>query len=297
MRYIIILGQPSSRATTLDYYEDYKSFFERGVQESSNKTEVAYALFDDLHIQIGDGAMAISDNRNNRELKEYDVVFFRGQFRDRIDVPFVVSNYLLDNQKFPVNDYSAHRSSSKLSQAYVFHKLGLPTPATAYCTVTAIKNSVTQYPFILKDTYGSHGNLNFLVKSAEQLDEIAAEHPKTHFVQQTFIKNDGDYRVLLIGDETLVIKRSAASDSHLNNTSQGGSAEIIPSETFPEKIVAESRTAIKSLGMTVAGVDVLYDAATGEYYFLEINSQPQLMSGAFVDEKAALLGEFLKKIQ
>jgi len=48
--------------------------------------------------------------------------------------------------------------------------------------------------------------------------------------------------------------------------------------------------------MTISGVDVIVDKNTNKHYFLEVNSQPQLMSGAFVEEKAQLVADYFDSL-
>jgi D-alanine-D-alanine ligase-like ATP-grasp enzyme len=49
--------------------------------------------------------------------------------------------------------------------------------------------------------------------------------------------------------------------------------------------------------MTFAGVDVMQNKETGKYYFLEVNMQPQLTTGALLKEKQALLVDFFSGLQ
>ena len=111
---------------------------------------------------------------------------------------------------------------------------------------------------------------------------------------QKYHQNDSDYRVLVMGDlKPLVMKRTAASGSHLNNTSQGAKAEL---SNLPKHLLEQSQSLAKELKMTIAGVDILKDKTTGEMLFLEINSQPQLLSGAYVSDKKKLFNDLLDSI-
>jgi glutathione synthase/RimK-type ligase-like ATP-grasp enzyme len=99
---------------------------------------------------------------------------------------------------------------------------------------------------------------------------------------------------LIIGnDDPLVIKRTAAEGTHLNNTSQGGSAELMAE--LPEEVISFAKKIASELKMTIAGVDALQNKDTSEYFFLEVNSQPQLVTGAFVPEKIERLKQFLTR--
>lgn len=116
------------------------------------------------------------------------------------------------------------------------------------------------------------------------------------YIVQQYIPNDCDYRVLLLGDECMVIRRMADGDSHLNNISAGGSAEIVDKDTLPPSVHERCRTIMRHGGLEWAGIDVVQHREGGEYFFLEVNSLPQLDSGAFREEKAELLAAYLHSV-
>lgn len=290
---ILVLGAQSDkdRQSEIAYYEQVAGFFHA---TAHGKAEVCYALLDDLRFRIKSAQTSVYDTRNDCNLETYDAVFMRGHFRKRLDIAHVVSDYMHTHGKHIVNDYSHARTSSKLSQAYLFADLGIPTPETI-CGSSQVLLDASQtlaMPFICKEVYGAHGDNNHFVTSQEQLHQVLA-HADGLFVLQEYVPNEGDYRLLCVGDEHLIIWRSAAPGSHLNNTSQGGHAELLPDNALPDIVLEQARRCLKRLDMTIAGVDIIYDKAQDRYLFLEVNSQPQLVTGAFVDEKQRLLGVYL----
>lgn len=294
---ILLLGTKATAANNAAYYQDYLDFFEKAITYSEQPLEVGYAIFDDLIITVGDGDFSILDTRGGHDLKEYGMILLRGHVREHFDVVKAVSIYVKSYGVPVLNDYSTFRSSSKLIQAVQFHELSVPVARTIFVTPAVLRMASAfplGFPCIMKATYGSHGNHNYLVKDLEDIVRRQAENPGHEFVLQRYVPNDCDYRVLLIGSEFMIIKRTAGVGSHLNNTSRGGTAELIDGASLPPVIIEQSRRVARKLGMTIAGVDVLYDSVTGTYVFLEINSQPQLMTGACVDEKAKLLGAYLR---
>jgi glutathione synthase/RimK-type ligase-like ATP-grasp enzyme len=224
------------------------------------------------------------------------MVVFRGKIAAFPQNAFFASKYLSRAGIPFMNDYRPYRSRSKVGQAITFYELNLPFAATLYCEdqdalLSAAKERL-EYPLIAKDSHGSHGDLNFLVKSEVELRGILQQHKDTDFILQPFIPNDCDYRILVAGNKELIIKRSAQSDTHLNNTSQGGKADLVRSEEFPAEVIKQAHMLAKNLHMEISGIDVLEDSETHEMLFLEANSQPQLVTGAFLDEKAALMKEY-----
>ena len=54
----------------------------------------------------------------------------------------------------------------------------------------------------------------------------------------------------------------------------------------------KSREIASRLKLELAGVDIMPKLGTKEFYFLEINSQPQFRTGVFLEEKA----DFIRKL-
>jgi len=253
--------------------------------------------FDHLVFSISPEKFSITDGRDGSELSNSDLVLIRGKIRPNVGLAHIVSHYLAGSKTPFFNDYSQNRpSSSKLAQAMFFYQMRLPFIET-YSSLNpdflkSVINRRLNFPVILKDCFGSHGHNNYLVSTNEELDRILLENPKIQFAAQAYHPNDCDFRILIMGEqEPLVIKRTATQGSHLNNTSQGGSAEL--SSEVPQKYIDDAKKIASKLKMTLAGVDLILDSKTGEMLFLEINSQPQILSGAFTQEKEDRLSKLI----
>jgi glutathione synthase/RimK-type ligase-like ATP-grasp enzyme len=184
----------------------------------------------------------------------------------------------------------------KLAQTHMFYLQGMPFIETLFSLDNQRLAEVAGtlgYPLILKDNLGSHGENNFLLNNREELEK-RLRNTEADMLVQKYHPNDCDYRVLVAGDKRpLVLKRTAVAGSHLNNTSQGGTAEL---DELPADLLEQSKNLAKELKMAVAGVDILRDKSSGEMLFLEINSQPQLLSGAFVGQKRKLFSELVESM-
>jgi len=189
---------------------------------------------------------------------------------------------------------------SKISSQFALFAGGIKDfPTTFYGPVSELKRRLPELgdTAVLKDSNGSKGRLNFKITSSEQLQKNAEDNPDTFFVLQKFIPNNSDLRILVLNEESvLVIKRIGDSESHLNNTSQGGKAVIIPLSEVDAEILKTAERASKLLKLQVAGVDVVFDENTGEHYILEVNNAPQISSGSFLEEKAELYANMLKSL-
>lgn len=295
---ILLLGNIHADADPDNYYSWYEDFI-NSVVDSIDSSAV-HTYVDDLFITIGDGEFTIFDTKNKVDLSEFDVIQVAGSgYKDYIDVLRIVSSYALVHGMRIINDRSAYIGGSKLLQALQFQENGLAVAKTVYLNRAALnypEKLGIEFPCIMKATIAAHGNDNYLVNSIEEVKNIMQKNKNKFFVLQKFIPNNGDYRILIIGDETLIIKRKAVNESHLNNTSQGGEASIVGADEVPQHIVDDAKKIVKVLHMTIAGVDAIADKNTGEFYFLEVNSKPQLVSGAFVELKKEALTRFFTKI-
>lgn len=293
MTQILLIGSSQTSDRIDEYYGEYADFFSRSIVESGKDISLRWTLFDDLLVQVGDGNFMIEDTRSGLDISQFDAILIRGKgFRRFFDLVRAVSSYSRLHNIPVINDYSSFRDSSKLAQAVQFYEVGLPVATTVYVNQALLANPSAlpfEFPCVLKAVFGAHGEDNYLVHSMDEVKEIAA-HSNLRFVMQRFVPNDNDFRILVAGERTIAISRKAVDGSHLNNTSQGGSAYLVPEDSLPDGMIADAIKITRHLDMTIAGVDALIDKHTGNYFFLEVNSQPQLMSGAFVHEKAKLIG-------
>ena len=96
---------------------------------------------------------------------------------------------------------------------------------------------------------------------------------------QEYIENDGDYRVLILGEKVLgVMKRTRVKHSgndkeFRNNYSVGGKVEVAD---LPEEIKQLAVKAARVCGLAVAGVDVAFrDFDMKKPVIWEVNKGPQ----------------------
>ena len=132
------------------------------------------------------------------------------------------------------------------------------------------------FPVIVKTISGSYGRGVFLAETKKQFKQLLtmAELTKKSYniIIQEFVKDTWgkDLRVLVVNNKVVgCMMRQATDDDFRANISRGG--EGIPYEVN-EQIEWLSTEASKSLGLDIAGVDLLFD--NGGYKICEINSNP-----------------------
>lgn len=254
--------------------------------ESVYLSDIVYTLAEGLfEARVDEGSVNIAD---------YDAVYIRGpKMRMRSDQAYYLSRFCEYNNIRCVNDYSLYYPGTKIAQGIMFIEEGAKIPKTLYTldneTLVNRAEKELGYPYILKGTSGSHGDANYLITSRDEANTALSDNVQVDFLVQEFCPNDRDFRILVTKDDALIFARKGSVDTHLNNTSKGAQAELVPPSDFPVDIIQKSKRVAERLRLEIAGVDVMPNKDTGELYFLEINSQPQLVTGALLEEKAKLV--------
>lgn len=242
------------------------------------------------------GRFTCYDTTNKLYLDEVDFVVMRGSY----DQLHYVSRFCAYNNVPIMNDYSLYYNGTKVAQTVIFLEEEVPFIPTIFSIDHQLLIDAAEhqfgYPFILKTSKGSHGDSNYLIKNRQKAEQIVAAEPGVPFIAQEYCPNDFDYRFLVAGNQHLVFERRGEGDSHLNNTSKGGGATVASSD-LPQEIITGAHRVAKRLGLNIAGIDVVPNRETGQHYFLEVNSQPQIRTGALLGEKDALVASFLANPQ
>jgi glutathione synthase/RimK-type ligase-like ATP-grasp enzyme len=257
-------------------------------------------LEDLLYLLDGDKADVI-DTTNECSLTSYDSVYFRywGQTQGHA----IAAARFCKLKGIPFVDTEVLRvgSQNKITQYMNLYEAKVPIPRTLIGKSAQLTARHAQYgfafPLVLKAIGGTRGRDNYLARDASQMQQIFSDNPEIIFVMQGFIPNDRDYRVIVMGDKVVaVIERKASGDTHLNNTSQGGSAAMVPIDTLPAAVLAQSVHAAQFFGRQIAGVDMVKSLADGNYYCFEVNRAPQIEQATYPEEKAALLAGYLSSL-
>lgn len=294
MKQVLVIGSKRIDASALEPLSAVADYVQEMIEGSAR---VSHAQVDELiHVLEGkDVRIYIAETWEL--LDGFDFVWFRGKLTPALNDLAIVTQYLQSKHvPFANQRYADRAPMGKLAQMHVLAKLGLPYPKTVSASAEYLPQAASKeltYPVILKATNAGHGHSNYLVPDEQTLRNHLADEPDLQFIAQTFIPNDGDYRLLFIGEhQQLIIHRKGSEGSHLNNTSQGGNATLVSVADFPVDVLTQARKFAQTSNYQIAGVDVMFGLTDGQPYFLEVNSQPQLMTGAFTREKAELLQKF-----
>jgi len=171
--------------------------------------------------------------------------------------------------------------STKAGRQSIF--LGAHT-CVSHALAALQKNTIAapfNFPVILKGSGGDRGTRVFKANNLEELEKLVRDLRKSEteegrrYMLQEYIENEGDFRVLVLGEKVLgVMKRArTAKDEFRNNYSAGGTVEVAD---LPEKVKELAVRAAKVCGLSVAGVDVAFrDFDMNKPVIWEVNKGPQ----------------------
>lgn len=274
------------------------------LQDLMADTIVERTTYDDMIFSVIGGIPSIYIDNLEHDLDEYDLVHFKTSVQRDITAAF--SRYahrrgvrVLDPtiQNFP--------TTSKLYEYSIIVDHGVKVPDSVFVTPKRLVKSYALFarqlglPFVLKGIHSSKGEINDVVRDEGDFDRIAkaALRHEQYLIGQRFVPNDGDFRVLTMGKQIkLVIHRVRLNDlTHLNNTSVGGTATLVEPNALPSDIQIKCVELAHLMGRDIAGVDMVQDNVTKEWYCFEVNDGPQLATGAFKEEKHNALAEYLER--
>lgn len=225
--------------------------------------------YSDVVFRIQKGVVSCFIYDTGRDLASYDLVYirdFQGFEHERNAIAYYLD---LRNRHFINEDVRQFQHISKLTQAMAFASKGLPVIDMVYADFENITELADDflYPAVLKSIVGGNGQDNVLVYRPDQVVESSVPQA----MLQPFISNDCDYRIVTADEDILMAyKRLRTSkDEHRNNIALGARREFLTS--VPNEVSGLAITAAKSLGRNLAGVDIIQDKETGQYYVLEVN--------------------------
>lgn len=213
---------------------------------------------------------------NNIEIEEFSYVAI-GLTEKHKHISPILKQYLI-NKNIPFIFYGHKRDhiDFKSFEIYNLSSNNIPIiPSLISRDQNTIANFIDQYamPFITKPINGRKGRE---ILQHESIDSIldAVQKSEIPLIIQPMIPNDGDYRVwILKGNVIGVIKRSPnAEEEFRSNISLGGTAQVA---SLPDDVLDMAIKSAQILDLDMAGVDIIQDINTKEYYIMEVNAAPQ----------------------
>ncbi len=220
-------------------------------------------------------------------------IYFRGEKVDDIDaiiprigasVTFygtaVVRQFEMMKVFSAVNSLALTRSRDKLRSLQLLSRSGVGLPKTAFTNYSKDDNKVLklmgQAPVIIKLLEGTQGMGVILAETNKAAKSVvqAFDSMKTRVIMQEYIAEAGgaDIRAFIVDGKVVgAMKRQGKEGEFRSNLHQGGTSTVIK---LSRKEKSTALEAAKSMGLAVAGVDML-QSAKGPLV-LEVNSSPGL---------------------
>jgi glutathione synthase/RimK-type ligase-like ATP-grasp enzyme len=290
-----------ARAKTAETMQKADAFADRirGLV-ADDDIQVENCEISELFFELEHDKLGVYHPEKKFDLREFDLVIIRHVGKFWIEAHAIT--LYCEHLGIQYTDTYLNRLllDNKLSTEFLLWTQGIKAwPRTLYGPTAELIRRLPELgeKAVLKDNEGSKGRLNFVVSSPEEIQAITNKNPDKRFVLQEFIPNDGDLRVLVMnGKVPLVIRRSGDGSSHLNNTSQGGSAQLVPVDEIGSQILDACIKAAEVTKLQVAGVDIMHDLRNDDYYLLEVNNAPQVSSGSFMEEKSVAYAEMIRSM-
>lgn len=286
-----------ARAVSKESKDKAEGFANRVRNSIGGSVEIECCEISELFFELSTRVINIYHPQKKFDLRDFGLVVVRHIGKMANEAQAIVQ--YCENFDIRYTDEYLNRLmlDSKMSTQFLLWFNGIKNwPHTFYGNIDEMIRRFPEFggKAIMKDNEGSKGRLNFLVESVAEISDIQKQHPDKRFVLQEFIPNSGDLRVLVFnGRPVLVIERKGVDSSHLNNTSQGGAAQIVSIESISSEVIDICIKAASASRLQVAGVDVMFDSTNSRPYLLEVNNAPQVSSGAFQDEKVEKYSEML----
>ncbi len=214
---------------------------------------------------------------NNIQLSDFDIIHFRniGRFSE---IHTTICDHAIENKIKISSPCFLYKMPWYNSKAFTYQRLVSRSLPVIESVLLKNPNKIDElalpYPLIAKTTQGSEGQGVFLCDNQKSLDSLLKKH--SPLLLQKYIKNTGDYRVIVVGNKVLgTIKRMASQNEFRNNVALGGTAQVVNNiDNELEQIAIE---ATKSLGYAVAGVDIIFDELEKKYKIIEVNLGPKFL--------------------
>lgn len=265
--------------------------------------------FENLLFDInGSLTRVINTADQDKDLADYSLIYFKSHWKYP-ELASALAEYLIyKSRPFFDSELSNYTSRSKLSESMKLatHFIDVPRSFAGYPKlIKANLDMITSelgFPFVLKSASADRGKNNFLIKDKLAFNKLFEDiSPKDIYIAQSFIENDGFYRINVFSKEArLAVFRSQYPNSdplksHLNKPLGGINAKNIPIESLAPEIAQLAVRASIYMKRQIAGVDIIQDKVNGKCYILEVNSSPQLRSGSYIEEKATEFARFIDK--
>jgi len=280
-----------------------KSFFD-AINADNVGVQSDFTTYDDIRFDVVDGTITCSVISLGTKLSDYDLIYFKTYFARAEEAAAMTEVAAAQGIPFIDEEVAHYHAKTKLTQYLRLARHGIGVPDSVVMGAEHLSGRYAELSeilgetFVMKDVAGEKGESNYVVRSEAEFEAVArtAVKEKALYVAQAFVKNNGDYRVVVLDKHVEMIIGRTINDpsTHLTNTSKGGTAKTMSAEEFGAEPAGIAVRAAVIMNRQVAGVDLVLDMSTNKWLVFEVNNSPQIASGSYVEEKQAVMGRFLR---
>lgn len=298
-------GEVLVAASSGKYFENY---FRELQKLSKNQTHYTVRDFKELAFSIKPGRVKVIETRNSKDIGEFDLAYFKNHKRD-YSVAISAAQYLsFRGVKVIDQELNTHIAYDKLSEYMRLALHNIPIPNSFCAPTTYLLGNLEKltndigWPLVCKEIEADKGHKNYLVDNLSQLKKILKKaDDKDVYILQQHVPNKGFIRALVLDRDVVLaihrrpIKYTKAEQHkrHLNQRPYSDNAELIKLSKLDPHIHDLAVRAAVTMNRQVAGVDILQDSNSGEWFILEVNIAPQIKAGPFLDERKAAISKFI----
>lgn len=285
------------------YIQSMAEYLEKKIGD----VEVIGDTFSNLKFEVNGKNIKVWVNDVN--IKEFSLIYFRRADHTLFSLAGTLAN-CLEYFNIPYFD-TTFRNIGPAGDKFTAHvKLsiaGLPTLPTVFCWRDKIEKysddiiAKLGLPIVAKEFATQRGKGVLLIKDKADFKKLLQrkrEDREEQFLFQKFVKNDEEYRILVLKDTIGAYERKIRTNPNefRSNVALGAKEEFINLDKIPEEHKKIALAAAKTLNIEIAGVDLMIDSKNGKPWLLEVNRGPGLTSDTNLSPELPNLAGFLKKV-
>ena len=273
--------------------ERFTSFY-KGLQSQSSEP-FDYAAYETLLFCFDHDStepVRVIDVASGKDLADYDGVYLNGYLNTYELAASMATCCRALGIAFVNQEMADAPSLSKLTTYAKLAAAGVRVPKTLAGAKAALvqgRNHIAEltFPLVLKRADADRGIDNYKVASAAEVFEMLAAHePRSIWILQEYVPNDGFYLVSFYDQKpSFSIFRSLETrpdgdphKAHMYKPKGGANARLVEIAELPAAVLGACQRAMDVMNRQIGSVDCLYDPQTGNAYVLEVNYNPQLVT-------------------
>jgi len=264
--------------------------------------DVEIAHFEDTFINIDGKSTSVLIN--GKEIKDYDLVYFRRAGSSFLWLAATIAIYLEKFHKKYIDTIykSIGPAGTKLAGFLKLDLYGLPMIPSVYCNSARILGNSSLIverlglPLVAKDLYSQRGLGVSLIKKMDDFTKLLKASPGRKFMFQKYIEKKEEFRVLVLGNKIGSYERKTSQDPNefRNNVSLGAREDFMDISEISDEVKNISIKAANLLKLEIAGVDVVIDKQ-GKAWLLEVNRGPGFTYNSLQSQEIENIAKFLNE--